>query len=62
MPFMIMSIVLASAPHAQLRAGITRAKKLLVIVGSKKALALAIRNNSVVKRNTMLAERIRALP
>lgn len=42
--------------------GITRAKKLLVIVGSKKALALAIRNNSVVKRNTMLAERIRALP
>ena len=39
--------------------GITRAKKLLVIIGSKKALALAIRNNSVMKRNTRLASRIR---
>jgi exodeoxyribonuclease V alpha subunit len=40
--------------------GITRAKLILVIIGSKKALAVAIRNNSVVKRNTMLSERIRA--
>lgn len=39
--------------------GITRAKRLLVVIGSKKALALAIRNNSVVKRNTRLATRIR---
>ena len=39
--------------------GITRAKKLLVVIGSKKALALAIRNNSVTKRNTRLAYRIR---
>ena len=38
--------------------GITRAKKLLVMIGSKKALALAIRNNSVLKRNTRLAQRI----
>ena len=39
--------------------GITRAKKLLVLIGSKKALAMAIRNNNVVKRNTRLASRIR---
>jgi exodeoxyribonuclease V alpha subunit len=38
--------------------GITRAKRLLVVIGSKKALALAIRNNSVMKRNTRLASRI----
>lgn len=38
--------------------GITRAKKLLVLVGAKKALAYAIRNNQVEKRNTRLSERI----
>ena len=39
--------------------GVTRAKKLLVIVGSKKALALAVRNVTARKRNTLLAQRIR---
>lgn len=39
--------------------GITRAKKLLVIVGTKKALNVAIRTVTVSKRNTMLADRIR---
>jgi exodeoxyribonuclease V alpha subunit len=38
--------------------GITRAKKILVIVGTKKALSLAVRNVTVDKRNTMLAERL----
>ena len=38
--------------------GITRAKKAVVIVGSKKALAYAIRNEVVGKRNTMLAKRL----
>ena len=38
--------------------GITRAKKILVIVGTKKAVALAVRNVTVDKRNTMLAERL----
>ena len=37
--------------------GITRAKKLLVMVGEKKALAYAVRNVTVTKRNTMLKER-----
>jgi exodeoxyribonuclease V alpha subunit len=37
---------------------VTRAKKVLVIVGTKKALAMAVRNVTVSKRNTMLAERL----
>ena len=39
--------------------GVTRAKKLLVIVGTKKALAMAVRTMTVCKRNTMLADRLR---
>ena len=39
--------------------GITRAKRLLVIVGTKKALSLAVRNVKVNRRNTMLKERLR---
>ena len=39
--------------------GVTRAKKLLVIVGTKKALSMAVRNTSIDKRNTLLARRIK---
>lgn len=38
--------------------GITRAKKICVLVGTTKALAYAIHNNTVSKRNTMLKERL----
>lgn len=38
--------------------GITRAKKILVIVGTKKALSYAVRNVTVAKRNTLLRERL----
>lgn len=38
--------------------GITRAKKILVMVGTKKALAYAVRNLTVTRRNTMLKERL----
>ena len=38
--------------------GITRAKKILVIVGTKKALAYAVQNVTVTKRNTLLRERL----
>ena len=38
--------------------GITRAKELVVLVGTKKALGMAIRNNKVVDRNSFLAERL----
>ena len=38
--------------------GVTRAKKILVIVGTKKALSMAVRNVTVDKRDTLLAERL----
>lgn len=38
--------------------GITRAKKICVLVGTTKALTYAIRNNTVSKRNTKLKERL----
>ena len=38
--------------------GITRAKQGFVMVGQKKAMAYAVSNNVVVKRNTMLEERL----
>lgn len=39
--------------------GITRAKKICVLIGQPKALAYAIRNLTVNKRNTRLKERLR---
>jgi exodeoxyribonuclease V alpha subunit len=39
--------------------GITRAKKLLVMIGSTKALGYAIGNDKVVQRNTRLAQRLK---
>ncbi len=41
--------------------GITRAKKKLILVGSEKALAEAIRNNKALARKTLLAYRISRL-
>jgi len=38
--------------------GITRAKKILVMTGTKKALSYAVRNVTVTKRNTLLKERL----
>ena len=38
--------------------GITRAKKICVLLGAAKALAYAVRNVSVLKRNTRLKERL----
>ena len=38
--------------------GLTRAKKILVMVGTKKALSYAVRNVTVTRRNTMLTERL----
>lgn len=39
--------------------GITRAKELVVIVGTKQALGICIRNNRVMERNSYLAERLK---
>jgi exodeoxyribonuclease V alpha subunit len=38
--------------------GMTRAKKLLVLVGQKKAVALAVKNETLRARNTRLRERL----
>jgi exodeoxyribonuclease V alpha subunit len=38
--------------------GITRAKKALVLIGTKKAVSYAVRNSDVAKRNTGLAKRL----
>lgn len=38
---------------------ITRGKKLVIIVGSKKALAMGVMNNKIMRRYTYLAERLR---
>jgi exodeoxyribonuclease V alpha subunit len=38
---------------------ITRAKKLLIIIGTKKAIAIAVKNNKVQERYTSLKERLR---
>jgi exodeoxyribonuclease V alpha subunit len=39
---------------------VTRATKLVVLVGSRKALSIAIRNDKIARRYTNLAERLRA--
>lgn len=41
--------------------GVTRAKKVCVLIGDKKAVSAAIRNGKTAKRNTMLKERLRNL-
>ncbi|MGI6684067.1 MAG: ATP-dependent RecD-like DNA helicase [Bacillota bacterium] len=38
---------------------VTRAKKIFVLVGTKKAVAMAVKNNKITKRNTRLEERLR---
>lgn len=37
---------------------VTRAKKVFVLVGTKKAIGMAVSNNKIIKRNTMLANRL----
>ena len=39
--------------------GVTRAKKIMVIVGTRKALGTAVRNVTVTRRNTLLRERLK---
>jgi len=41
---------------------VTRGKKLVIIVGTKKAMAIAVRNNKTEKRYTLLKERLIGQP
>ena len=38
--------------------GVTRGEKLVILIGTKKALAIAIKNNQTLKRYTLLKERL----
>ena len=38
--------------------GITRAKRAIVLIGSKKAVGCAVRNEDVIKRNTGLVKKL----
>ena len=40
---------------------ITRAKELVVLVGTKKAIAIAVRNDQIAQRHTALAERLQPM-
>lgn len=40
--------------------GVTRARELVVLVGTKKAIAIAVHNNKIAQRNSRLAERLAA--
>lgn len=61
-PIVVMPVLMSHFVMLQrnlIYTGITRAKKVLVIVGTKKALAYAVRNVTVTKRNTYLKMRLR---
>lgn len=60
-PIVVMPILMTHYVMLQrnlIYTGITRAKKICVLLGTKKALSFAIRNMSVLKRNTKLKERL----
>jgi exodeoxyribonuclease V alpha subunit len=41
---------------------ITRAREMVVLVGTKKAIAMAVKNDKIAERNTTLAERLQLEP
>ena len=60
-PIVVMPITMSHYVMLQrnlLYTGVTRAKKILVLVGEKKAIACAIRNETTSVRNTRLAQRL----
>ena len=60
-PIVVMPVMMTHFPMLQrnlLYTGVTRAKKMLVLVGQKKAVAYCVKNLTVDKRNTLLAERL----
>ena len=46
--------------HNLLYTAITRARELVVLVGTKKAIAIAVRNDKIAQRNSRLAHRLNA--
>ena len=61
-PYVVMPLMMSHYMMLQrnlLYTGVTRAKKGLILVGEKKAVYIAVKNNKIVERNTRLAERLR---
>lgn len=59
MPFSMSHFVMLQ--RNLLYTGVTRAKKILVLIGEKKAVSYAIRNEKTAERNTKLAQRLGGL-
>lgn len=60
-PVVVMPVVMSHYKMLQrnlIYTGVTRAKKLLVMIGAKKAVGYAVRNMTVSKRNTLLRLRL----
>jgi exodeoxyribonuclease V alpha subunit len=60
-PAVVIPLVMAHYVMLQrnlLYTAITRGKKLVIVIGSKKALFLAVNNNKTIKRNTWLCHRL----
>ena len=60
-PIVVMPVMMTHYTMLQrnlLYTGVTRAKKALVLVGQKKAIGCCVKNMTVDKRNTLLAERL----
>ena len=60
-PIVVMPVMMTHFPMLQrnlLYTGVTRAQKALVLVGQKKAIGYCVRNLTVDRRNTLLAERL----
>lgn len=63
-PIVVMPVLMSHYVMLQrnlLYTGITRAKRILVMVGTKKALAYAVQNVTVTGRNSMLKERLQGV-
>lgn len=60
-PYVVMPLMMSHYMMLQrnlLYTGVTRAKKGLILVGEKKAVYIAVKNNKIEARNTRLAERL----
>ena len=60
-PIVVMPVTMSHFVMLQrnlLYTGVTRAKKILVLIGEKRAVSYAIKNETTTARNTKLAERI----
>ena len=61
-PYVVMPLMMSHYIMLQrnlLYTGVTRAKKGLILVGEKKAVFIAVKNNKIETRNTRLIERLR---